>query len=126
MNIRVGDRLILGHNILYQMMGDPLFWEEVPEFLDLKDDGERAHHFATKYHFTPREVAPGCVGCTSIKATLKPIMKEVSSRVDRWARAEPENLTNLINYITKRRGARPSPIVMYHKDDAGKIYAVEF
>lgn len=126
MNIRVGGKLVLEHNILYQMLADPFFWEQVPEFVDLKDDGERAHYFAKKHHFSPREVSPGCVGCASIAATLKPILKEVSSRVDLWAKSEPEKLENLINYITKRRGSRPYPIVMYRKDDAGKTYAVEF
>ena len=126
MNIRVGQKLILEHNILYQMLGDPFFWEEVPEFLDLKDDGERAHYFAKKNHFTVREISPGCVGCTSIKSTLKPILSEVSSRVALWAESEPEKLENLIIYITKRRGSRPYPIVMYRKDDAGTTYAVEF
>ena len=126
MNIRVGRRLILEHNILYQMLGDPFFWEDVPEFLDLKDDGERAHYFAAEYHFKSREVAPGCVGCTSIKTTLKPILGEISSRVASWAEADPEKLNNLINYITKRRGSRPYPIVMYRKNDDGKTYAVEF
>lgn len=126
MNIRVGDKLILEHNILYQMLGDPFFWEQVPEFLDLKDDGERAHYFAKKNHFKSREVSPGCVGCTRIKSTLKPILNEVSSRVALWAESDTEKLGNLISYITKRRGSRPYPIVVYHKDDAGKIYAVEF
>lgn len=126
MNTRVGTKLVLEHNILYQLLSDPLFWENVPEFLDLKDTGERAHHFAVERLTTPKEISPGCVGCATFKSTLAPLLKEVAERVFEWAANSPEKLDNLVTYITKRRGYRPNPIVMYHKDDSGQIRATEF
>jgi len=126
MNTRVGAKLVLEHNILYQLLSDPLFWENVPEFLDLKDVGERAHYFAIERLTTPKEISPGCVGCATFKSTLSPLLSEVTAMVFEWTVNSPEKLNNLVAYITKRRGYRPSPIVMYHKDDSGQIHAIEF
>jgi hypothetical protein len=126
MNTRVGTKLVLEHNILYQLLSDPLFWESVPEFLSLKDEGEKAHFFALEHLMTPREVSPGCVGCTSLKATMGPILVTMAEMVVEWSSNSPEKLENLVTYITKRRGYRPDPIVMYHKDNSGQIHAAEF
>jgi len=126
MNTRVGTKLVLEHNILYQLLSDPLFWESVPEFLELKDVGDRAHYIAIERFTVPKEISPGCVGCAGLKATMRPVLEEMSKLVFEWSENSREKLDNLIAYITKRRGYRPSPIVMYHKDEAGHIHAVEF
>lgn len=120
------EKFILEHNMLYQMLADPFFWESVPEFMELKDEGEEAHFHAFEHLMKPREVLPGCVGCTSLRATIQPILTAMSSSIAEWAKEDSSKLDNLVEYITKRRGFRPQPIVVYHRDEDGVIYPVEF
>jgi|TARA_R110000824_G_scaffold82768_2_gene207389 hypothetical protein len=120
------EKFILEHNMLYQILADPLFWEAVPEFAAFKDEGEAAHFFAFERLMKPREVVPGCVGCTSLRASLQPILTAMSDDIARWAQEDVSKLDNLISYITKRRGFRPQPIVVYHKDNRGVVRPVEF
>ena len=126
MSIRVGKELILEHNTIYEMFSDSLFWEKVPEFLYMKDDGERAHHFVVERFLHPKKTFPGCAGCSSTKKILQPILEEMTSKIAEWSDTSPGKLTNLIAYIAKRRGYRPVPIIIYCKDSMGKIYTVEF
>jgi len=126
MSIRVGRKLILEHNTIYEMFSDSLFWEKVPEFLYMKEDGERAHHFVIERFLHPKETFPGCANCSNTKKILQPILDEMTSKITEWADTSPDKLKNLIAYITKRRGYRPNPISIYCKDSVGKIYTVEF
>lgn len=120
------EKFILEHNMLYQMLADPLFWECVPEFLDLKDEGEAAHFHALERLMNPREVLPGCTGCTSLRATIQPVLNVIAGNIAQWVNEDSAKLDNLVEYITKRRGFRPQPIVVYHRDERGIIYPVEF
>ena len=120
------EKFILEHNMLYQMLADPLFWECVPELVDLKDEGEAAHFHALERLMNPREVLPGCVGCTSLRATIQPVLNVIASNIAQWVNEDSAKLDNLVEYITKRRGFRPQPIVVYHRDERGIIYPVEF
>jgi hypothetical protein len=111
--------------MLYQILADDNFWEQVPEFSYLRDEGQAAHFHALERFLNPVEVAPGCVGCTSLRTTLRPILDTMVSDIARWVIEEPAKLDNLVTYITKRRGFRPVPIVVYHRNEDG-IRAIEF
>lgn len=120
------EKFILEHNMLYQILADSLFWESVPEFSALKDEGEAAHFFALERLTSPREVIPGCVGCTSLRTSMRPVLDAMVEDIAKWVNEDTDKLTNLINYITKRRGFRPVPIVVYHRDERGIVRPVEF
>lgn len=120
------EKFILEHNMLYQILADSLFWESVPEFAALKDEGEAAHFFALERLTNPREVTPGCVGCTSLRTSMRPVLDAMVEDIAKWVNEDTDKLTNLINYITKRRGFRPVPIVVYHRDERGIVRSVEF
>jgi hypothetical protein len=120
------EKFILEHNMLYQILADPLFWEAVPEFAELKDEGEAAHFFAFENLMHPREVVPGCIGCTSLRTSMRPILEMITGSIAKWMTEDISKLDNLVAYITKRRGFRPQPIVVYHKDDQGITHAIEF
>lgn len=126
MNTRVGKKLILEHNVVYQMFSDPLFWEKVPELLDMKDEGELAHYLALDRFFNPREVAPGCMDCATIKTTLQPILNKLNLQLEQWLDESPEKIENLVSYLTKRLGYRPEKIVMQLENKTGKTRTVEF
>ena len=126
MNTRVGKKLILEHNVVYQMFSDPLFWEKVPELLDMKDEGEFAHYLAIDRFFNPKEIAPGCVGCNTIERTLQPILNKLAIQIVKWLDESPGKVENLVAYITKRLGYRPESIVMRFKDESGKTRDIEF
>ena len=120
------EKLILEHNMLYQILADSLFWEAVPEFAELKDEGEAAHFFAFENLMHPREVVPGCVGCTSLRTSMRPILDAIGDKIAKWLIEDKSKLDNLVMYITKRRGFRPQPIVVYHKDEQGITRTLEF
>ena len=119
------DKFILEHNMLYQILADDNFWEQVPEFMYLRTEGQAAHFHALDRFLNPEEIAPGCVGCTSLRTTLRPVLDTMAGDIARWVVEEPEKLDNLVAYITKRRGFRPIPIVVYHRCEDG-IRAIEF
>jgi hypothetical protein len=124
--MRRTEKLILEHNIFYQILSDPLFWECVPEFAELKDEGDAAHFHALERLMNPKEVLPGCVGCTSLRTAMQPVLDMVTSNIAKWVKEDSSKLHNLVEYITKRRGFRPEPIVVYHRGDDGVIYPIEF
>ena len=126
MNTRVGKKLILEHNVVYQMLSDPLFWEKVPELIEMKDEGERAQYLALDRFLNPREVAPGCLDSANMKITLQPILDKLVTQVAQWLEESPNKVENLTAYITKRLGYRPESIIMYSKNNAGKTRTVEF
>lgn len=111
--------------MLYQILADDNFWEAVPEFSYLRTEGEAAHFHALERLLKPQEVAPGCVGCTSLRTTLRPILDTMTHDIAEWVKEDPAKLDNLVAYITKRRGFRPMPIVVYHRSLDG-IQAIEF
>ena len=111
--------------MLYQILADDNFWEQVPEFMYLRTEGQAAHFYALDRFLNPEEIAPGCVGCTSLRNTVRPVLDTMAGDRARWVGEEPEKLDNLVAYITKRRGFRPIPIVVYHRGEDG-IRAIEF
>ena len=126
MNSRIGRKLVIDHNILYQLLLDDLIWELVPELDYLKEDLENSHHFALERLLRPREVSPGCHGCTSLKTSMRPALQAVGSFVANAQKDDPDKLNNFIEFISKKKGERPSPIVIHYKNDDGKITALEF
>ena len=126
MNSRIGRKLTIDHNILYQLLLDELIWEMVPELGYLKDELDNAHHYALEKLLRPQEVSPGCTGCTSLKASMRPAMQALGAFVADAQENDPERLDNLVNFISRKKGERPSPIVLRYKDAAGKITALEF
>ena len=126
MNNRIGRKLVIDHNILYQLLLDELIWELVPEIGYLKEELENSHHFALERLLKPREVSSGCSGCTSLKTSMRPAMQAIGCFVADAQKNEPERLHNLITFITQKKGERPSPIVIRYKDADGKITALEF
>ena len=126
MNTRVGKKLVLEHNVMYQMFSDPLFWEKVPELVDMKDEGEQVHYVALDNFLNPQEVAPGCLNCVDMETTLQPVLDKLIAQVVQWLDESPDKVENLTAYITKRLGYRPESIMMRSKNDTGKIRIVEF
>jgi hypothetical protein len=115
---KTGPQLVLEHNLLYQVVGDRLFWEMNPAFLDLKDDGEAAHERVVQAVLGGKPLAD-CAGCSTIKGAMRSFLTEFSRRL---AYADSEAQEQFVEYVTKKRGYRPQPIVVYHKDDGGRTH----
>ena len=109
--------LVIEPTIFYQLLADREFYEVLPPSLaPLRDESEAARLDALN-------VALGktsCTGCTSISSVLLPLMNQYGRELVAIQAVNPAALEPLVAYITKKRGFRPTPIVMYHKDVNGK------
>lgn len=117
---RSGPKLVLDHMVFYSMIADEKFFARVPAFFFMKDMCRAAY----------KEIVQGvldkkCRGCGSnIRVLLLPIMEIFVNQVRELKKESPQALEPLVEYISQRKGNRPSSIVMFVKED-GQIVQVE-
>jgi len=116
---RAGSRLVLDHNVLYQIVCDPRFWECNPEFLGLKDEGERAHHLVVAKVL--KNERRSCRGCGTIKTVMAGFAGSFASYLRVFASTNPDAIVTFVDYITAKLGYRPEHVIMYHKGGDGRI-----
>ena len=120
--MKKGPRLILEHNIIFQITGDDHFWELVPEFEDLRDEGEQARQAAL-------QVAEGkkCKGCSTVKGAMKPFVERFMRRLaDLHKQGGSRSLMNFHNYLIQKLGYIPKEVLLYYKDLAGRTTQLRF
>ena len=115
---RSGPKLIFEHMHLYQVLSDTKFWEHCPEFLDLREEGDAAHH-KILIHVLGGE--PGCLTCSTIKAVLREYQPLFAAKVVELAKKGGEGIDRFVTYISNKRGYRPEPIIVYYRGNDGTI-----
>ena len=111
--MKKGPRLVLEHNIIFQIISDEHFWELVPEFEDMREDGEAAQPVAAK-------AATGCGGCKTLRKVLADFTSRFTLRIASLYEYNPDLLVNLRNYINQKLGYRPKEVLIYYKDLSGR------
>jgi len=119
--MKKGPRLVLEHNIIFQLLSDEHFWELVPEFADLREEGEEHLAQASKVLRGKK-----CNGCSTLKAVLKPFTEKFTLRIASLFEYDKTRLTDLRNYVADKLGYRPKEILVYYKDLSGRTNQVRF
>lgn len=109
---REGPSLTISHMIFYDMLGDPEFYNQVPTYYFLKDQGLAIHN-KIKDAILGKDT--DCTGCTSIKKSVWPAFEVFAQHAFKLAQDNPDALKPLGEYITEKKGYRPTPILMYYK-----------
>lgn len=115
MGVKTGPKLVVDYNLTYQLACMDDFWaagtDELRDTLlqDAKDAVAKASAAAS---------GQPCVGCTTLKAAVLPLHNKlwawVASAIDVGV-----SVDWLIDFITAKRGYRPSPIEVYYKSSNG-------
>ncbi len=90
-------QVILDHNIIMQLWGDPFFWEMVPE---LESDREMAEAVLVE-----AEEAQ-----SSLIVKSSSLYNSWIDIITRWATARPEVVKQITDYIHEKRGCKPEVI----------------
>ena len=110
---RVGPKLVIDQFILYQLVSFPAFAEALPPGCDdLAPEADKVRKECLA-------IAMGetCLGCKTIKAAIQPFQDALGKRLAVVHQTTPYLLDPLIELIRRKRGYRPTPIVMYYKDN---------
>ena len=117
-----GPALSVDYMLLYQMCRDPKFFSAVPVFAFMQPQ-------ATAITQQIVDAVLGIRNCghcgNDIKQLMAPLMQQFTSVVIQLASTNREALTPLVTYVAGRRGFRPVPLRVYHRDRDGRIAAVE-
>jgi len=117
---RTGPRLIINYMTVYQLAADESFFRRVPAFMFMRDQAREAHRRVSEDTLNSR-----CSGCGGVKAIMMPVFRAFANQFVTLANESPEALSPLVEYIAERRGYRPMPIVLYHKDSDGRTITTE-
>lgn len=122
--LKEGPQFVIDVMVTYQLIGNPEFWEAAPPGLldDIRDSAREAYEKALA-------IARGdsCPGCNSIRAALTDTHNEIGRRLAgvQAVAAEWRGFDPLVDFITRKRGYRPRPIIMFYKDTNGVTAKLE-
>lgn len=116
--MRDGPPLIVEQNILYQLLAERGFWDRCPELSELRAEGEQTHAEVVRKVL---HAQPGCLGCSTLQAVMSPFLNRFARHLAAKQQEDPQQLRSFIDYVSSRRGFRPRPIIVYHKDQQGRI-----
>lgn len=114
---RTGRRLVLESTIFYQLISDATLFDHLPpSFAGLKSQTEAACRAALA-----SVMGETCSGCSSLNAILRPTMNAFGQLLETTPRDE---LERFIAHVAKRRGSRPSSIVLHYQDTEERLKTV--
>lgn len=114
--------MALDHNLLYQLFSDPEFFREVPAFHFMKD-----HALAVVARFAKgaTDKRPGdCATCGSLRQHVAPLRLMFVAEARKLAADVPRAMEPLAEFVARRRGYRPRPLLIYFRD-GGKVRSLE-
>jgi hypothetical protein len=115
MGMKSGPKLVVDYNVTYQLVCMDDFWhagtQELKDelFADAKDGVQKAQAAAA---------GQSCTGCTTLKAAITPLHNKLWT----WIAKAVEvgvSVDWLVDFITSKRGYRPSPIEVYYRCSTG-------
>lgn len=108
--------LTLEPTIFYQLLADDEFYTVVPPSVaPLEEQAKKARQDALNI-----ALGKACAGCSTIRDVLMPVMDEYGRQFAVIHQTDPAALDPLVNYIARKRGFRPTPIVLYYREVNGK------
>ena len=119
-----GPKLVLDHMVLYQLLSDPKFWQQVPAFAFMKRSGQEAIQRIQDDIISGKRAKP-CVGCSTLRPILIPLLIVFGQHLAQLKGDSPEAVNELVEFIARKRKYRPAPIVVYYKNEHGQAAQVE-
>lgn len=114
---RLGRRLVLDSAIFFDLLSDEAFFRHVPETCRaLEERGKIAYRTALT-----NVRGETCAGCTSLNEILRPFINDFGVA---FAAAPPVQRKPFVDYITKRRGSRPSQILLHYLDTDDRLHSL--
>ena len=110
--MRKGPPLTIDHMIFHQMMGDPKFYDGVPAFYFMKEQGLAIHQ---KIVDAILNQEAGCRGCSNVKDMVRPVFVIFAEQAFKLGQDNPDALKPLADYIAEKKGYLPKPILLYYK-----------
>ena len=123
MTQKTGPKLILEHTHLYQIIADKDFWGACPEWVDLEKEGKKVHQEIVNRMLGIGDAA--CTGCSTLQLAIRPFQHKFSSYAVKLYEEDISQLDSFVTYLTRKRGYRPKPIVVYYKDTDGRNRTLE-
>lgn len=118
--------LIVDHVMFYQLIADPAFFAAVPAPLEpLRPLAEAARDAALALA-KGEPAPPGCAGCGSIRAAVRPVQRAYGQQLAAVQAASPGLLAPLRRYVEGRRGGPLGAIVLHYQDESGTVRTVRF
>ena len=112
---KTGPKLVVDHNITYQLISMDAFWEAGTQ--ELKDElWADARDAIAKA--SDAVAGRQCTGCTTLKAAITPVHDKLWGWIDRAIQLGVP-VTWLTEFVAAKRGYRPARIEVYYKDING-------
>jgi hypothetical protein len=108
--------------ILFDLVGDPEFFNEVPAFHFLKEQATAARELVVR---AVVDQDTDCQGCGDVRRTFRPVMEAFTAEAVKLHTDNPDVLQPLVDVIAKKLGYRPKVVVLYYKDAAGAVQSLE-
>ena len=122
MTEKLGPKFIFDHMVLYQIIMDKEFWATCPEFAALKP---QRLIYRAKIRESVLSTQPNCGTCSTLGTILKPFQLLFTQRLVALFYEDVKQTENFVSYITRKRGYRPVPIIVYTKDAEGRTLEME-
>lgn len=115
--MKTGPQFVIEYMTVYQIIADKQFWSDCPEFQPLQAQGVECHRKVVTDVLSPKG---NCTGCGTLSSVVKPFAALFSQHAANLLDADAAQLDSFIAYISKKRGYRPVPILLYNKDSSGE------
>jgi hypothetical protein len=103
--------LIFDHVLLFQILGDPLFWEQCPEFESYRELGEAEYTQALATH-------------CSMPLKTGSLLPAWQRMLIRGVETQSPTLRSFVRYLQRRRDRTNEKIVTADPDDCGPFKKV--
>lgn len=107
-----GPQLVFNHVIFHGMIGDPKFYDRVPAFFFMKEQGLAIYEKILEALLSKTS---SCRGCSNVKEAIRPLLNMFAEHAFKLAQDSPEALEPLVEYIAEKKGYRPREIILFYR-----------
>ncbi len=115
--MKQGSEFVIELMTLYQILTDPKFWTACPELVELQAEGQQYRERVLKEVLQP---SASCGTCGTLSTVLGPYFHKFCQHLSAKFQEDAGNLETFVDYISRKRGYRPVPILLYYKTVTGK------
>jgi hypothetical protein len=118
-----GPEKALDTMIVIQIVSDPVFYRECPEYLFMQQAAQQA--YAQYLALMNPTNKTGCKSCSN-KKTMQPVIQLFLQHTKNlWDQTKEQGVKNLVDYISKRMNYRPRPVILYYRERGTGIRRID-